>query len=106
MEIIIGALQRIDVIEGAAIFGSRSMGNFKHGSDVDIAVYGAHISEQVVQELNADLNERLPLPYYFDVIHYEGVTHQGLKEHIDRYGRQFYTRPLPRPKEICLETLR
>ncbi|MBZ4645255.1 MAG: polymerase subunit beta, partial [Clostridia bacterium] len=36
------------------------------------------------------LNEELPLPYYFDVVHYESLKHDSLKAHIDTYGRAFY----------------
>lgn len=34
----------------------------------------------------------LPLPYYFDVVHYESLKHSGLKEHIDKFGKIFYKR--------------
>ena len=36
---IIKALEQHDEIEKAIIFGSRAMGNYKKGSDVDIDVY-------------------------------------------------------------------
>ena len=34
------ALEKYDEIEKAVIFGSRAMGNYKKGSDVDIAIDG------------------------------------------------------------------
>ena len=37
---IIKALEQHDEIEKAVIFGSRAMGNYKKGSDVDIAIIG------------------------------------------------------------------
>ncbi|KAB2953465.1 nucleotidyltransferase domain-containing protein [Heliorestis acidaminivorans] len=92
MALILDALKRKQSIERAVIFGSRSMGNFKQGSDVDIALYGEHVTEEIVQEIHAELNERLPLPYFFDVIHYDTLEHAGLKEQIDRFGEEFYSR--------------
>ncbi len=87
MGMIIEALSRWPEIEKAVVFGSRAMGHYKNGSDVDLAVYGKQITDEAVQRLSALLNEELPLPYYFDVIHYESIKDIELKKHIDEYGR-------------------
>lgn len=86
MEMIIEALRRWPEIEKAVVFGSRAMGNYKRGSDVDLAVYGDQITEEIVQHLSTLLNEELPLPYYFDVLHYDSITDINLRQHIDEYG--------------------
>ena len=44
MDLIVSALKKWHEIEQAAIFGSRGMGNYKDGSDVDIVIYGKHNS--------------------------------------------------------------
>ncbi|NLP31253.1 MAG: nucleotidyltransferase domain-containing protein [Clostridiales bacterium] len=90
MDMIIHALKRNNEIEQAAFFGSRAMGNFKKGSDIDIAIYGENITMEMLNQLSVELNEKLPLPYYFDIVHYESLTHQELKNHIDAYGKVFY----------------
>ncbi|AOY75871.1 nucleotidyltransferase domain-containing protein [Clostridium formicaceticum] len=90
MEMIINTLMGKKEIEKAAIFGSRSMGNYKNGSDIDIVVYGTYITQEIVNQLSIELNELLPLPYYFDIVHYEALTHDGLKEHIDKFSKTFY----------------
>lgn len=92
MEMIINALAEKKEIKKASIFGSRSMGNYKNGSDIDIAIYGTDITVEVLNEITVELNEKLPLPYYFDVVHYESLKHSGLKEHIDKFGKIFYKR--------------
>ena len=92
MRLIAGVLERWREVERAAIFGSRSMGNYKNGSDVDIVVYGQDLSAEIVNEISVELNEKLPLPYYFDVVHYESLNHEGLREHIDKVGRMFWER--------------
>lgn len=73
-------------IDDAIIFGSRAMGNYKKGSDVDIALKGKRLSGQTVASVNESLNELCPLPYFFDVIHYDSITNQRLRDHIDEYG--------------------
>ncbi|KJS88637.1 MAG: DNA polymerase III subunit beta [Peptococcaceae bacterium BICA1-8] len=90
MELIINALMQKNEIDKACIFGSRSMGNHKNGSDVDLAIYGIYITDEILNQINIELNGKLPLPYYFDVVHYESLKHEGLKEHIERFGKVFY----------------
>ena len=90
MEMILNALASKPEIEKAAIFGSRSMGNYKNGSDIDLVIYGDQITAEIQNQLSIELNEKLPLPYYFDIIHYETLKHEGLKQHIDQFGKVFY----------------
>jgi uncharacterized protein len=40
---LIGALARFPQITEARIFGSRSLGNFKNGSDIDLALFGPEL---------------------------------------------------------------
>lgn len=77
-------------IEGASIFGSRALGNFKNGSDIDIVIYGSNVTTEIVNKLSVQLNEELPIPYYFDIVHYESLTNESLKEHVDTFAKTFY----------------
>jgi predicted nucleotidyltransferase len=70
-------------IEWVKIYGSRAMGNYKRGSDIDL-VYAN--KEDISGKLLADLDE-LPTPYLFDVTHYNSLENSQLKEHIDRVGQ-------------------
>lgn len=92
MRMIITVLKQKKEVERASIFGSRSMGNYKKGSDIDIALHGRYITPEIVNEIEVELNEKLPLPYYFDIVHYESIDHGGFKQHIDEYGTTFYNR--------------
>ena len=67
-ELMQDAFRFFDEIESVIIFGSRAMGNYKKGSDVDIAVKGKNVNHDVIGALHTRLNEELPLPYFFDVI--------------------------------------
>lgn len=77
-------------IEKASIFGSRSMGNYKKGSDIDIVIYGDNITFDVLEDALAELNERLPIPYHIDIVHYEALENNELKRHIDQYSKTIY----------------
>ena len=86
------ALEQCEEIEKAIIFGSRAMGNYKNGSDVDIAVLGELISNNTILKLNDYLNEIYPLPYFFDIINYNSIANENLKKHIDIEGKIIYTK--------------
>lgn len=85
-QLMLGALVRFPEIESAAIFGSRAMGNYKPGSDVDIVLKGRQVTAQTVLSLSCLLNEQLPIPYQFDVVNYQDIDNPSLKEHIDEYA--------------------
>lgn len=78
-------------IKEAVLFGSRAMGNFKKGSDVDIALKGS-LDDSLLNRFRGVLEEEIPLPYFFDVIAYESIESNALKEHVDQYGKAIYQR--------------
>jgi predicted nucleotidyltransferase len=79
-------------VEEAIVFGSRAMGNYKPGSDVDIALKG-NLKPETADDIAIELNERIPLPYKFDVVAYASLSHhQPLLDHIDRYGKTLFKR--------------
>lgn len=90
MQQIVQAVQQFPQIEGACIFGSRAKGNYKPGSDVDIAISGEKISPEIVTRLGIILNEETRLPYFIDIVHIQSLTDSSLKEHIHRVGQWFY----------------
>ena len=92
MALIIEALTQSREIECASIFGSRAIGNYKNGSDIDLVVYGCQITTEIINQLSVQLNGELPIPYYFDIIHYESLENEPLKVHIDTFAKSFYKR--------------
>lgn len=86
----VNAMRRFDEIEKAAVFGSRAKGTNKPGSDVDIAIWGKDITFSTLSRLRAMLEEESPMPYFFDIVDYLHLTHEELKNHIDRVGVFFY----------------
>jgi len=92
IELIRSAIETVAEIEEVIVFGSRAMGNYKNGSDVDLAIKGSEISLRTVSGLSAKLNDELPLPYQFDVVDYSTINTPALTEHIDTFGRVLFQR--------------
>ena len=66
--------QQFPEIEEVLVFGSRAMGNFKEGSDVDLALKGKSITLNTLSRLKALLEEEGPLPYTVDLVHYDFLS--------------------------------
>ncbi len=92
LAVIRNAARRYPAIEQLILFGSRAKGNYKPGSDVDLAIKGHDIDYDTALHLAEVLNEETLLPYFFDVVHYESLTEPRLVEHIDRVGKPLLSR--------------
>lgn len=92
IDYIIKVISEFSEIEKAIVFGSRAKGNFKPGSDVDIAIYGDNITFDTLSALHSRLEEQGPLPYFFDVVDYTHLNHKELKKYIDRAGKVIFQR--------------
>lgn len=90
IEYIINVIKCFSQVDSAIVYGSRAMGNYKLGSDVDLALKGDAVSEAIAWEISVQLNERSPLPYKFDVLAYSCLINQALKQHIDQCGKSLY----------------
>lgn len=90
LDTIIVAIASMPEIKKVILFGSRAKGNYRPGSDVDLAIEADGDSHRVAILLAAKLNEESPLPYMFDVIDADGITEQPLIEHIKRVGELIY----------------
>jgi predicted nucleotidyltransferase len=86
LAILCRALRMEPAVEKALIFGSRAKGNYRHGSDVDLALVGAHLTSRHVARISAYLNEETALPYRFDVLDYNSIREPALVTNIDRVG--------------------
>jgi predicted nucleotidyltransferase len=89
---IISYLQALEGIEKATLFGSRAKGTFTPGSDVDIALWGAQVTYEIVAKLRYNLNEETQLPYFFDVVDATHSTNAELLGHITRHTLTLYQR--------------
>lgn len=84
---IIQVLKKFPEVHQAAIFGSRALGTYKRGSDIDLVLYGDELN---TTPISFQLNEEGLLPYFFDILDYQSLANPELKNHIDRVAISFY----------------
>ena len=88
---IISVLQQNDKITKIILFGSRAKGNFRAGSDIDLALNGLDLKLNDIIDATIEI-EKLNLPYKFDLIIYDRINESALIEHIDRVGIVLYNK--------------
>jgi predicted nucleotidyltransferase len=73
------------------LFGSRAMGNYKAGSDIDLAVVSGtgKLDLNEILDLNTALDE-LGFLYQFDLQNYREIKDPDVIEHIQRVGKILY----------------
>ena len=77
-------------IESATLYGSRAMGRFRSGSDIDLALAGKNLTDQILLDIQAELCDS-NVPYMVDVVMENEIRDEKLKREIDRTGQNFYT---------------
>lgn len=82
-------LQRYPEIENATIYGSRAIGNFREGSDIDLTFSGSQLSSDVLGRIEDDIDD-LMLPYKFDLSIFKHIDNTNLVDHIRRFGKRFW----------------
>lgn len=80
---------KFEEVEEAVLYGSRAKGNYKPGSDIDIALKGKKLHLRLLNRIDIDLDDLL-LPYTFDISIYDHISNQDLRDHIQRVGKVFY----------------
>lgn len=78
-------------IDKAIVFGSRAKGNYKPGSDIDIAFKGTDLNTKDLLNLYVKWDD-LEIPFKLDLLRYETTKEPELKDHIDRVGIDLYSR--------------
>lgn len=76
-------------IEKVLIFGSRSKGNYRAGSDIDLAVVGQGIDYSQLLAIQCEIDD-LELLYSIDLLDYQKEKGTPIGDHIDRGAQIFY----------------
>ena len=76
-------------IEKVLIFGSRSKGNYRAGSDIDLAVVGKDIDYNLLLTIQCEIDD-LEMLYSIDLLDYQKQKGTPIGAHIDRVGQVFY----------------
>ena len=86
---IVRVFRRYPNIEKVLIFGSRAKGTDKPYSDIDLAVVAPNMDDQEFSRLWNEL-DALELVFKLDVLHWDKLGQQKLKDSIMTYGQYFY----------------
>ena len=81
-------VQHPDVVQ-VIIYGSPVKGNYKPGSDIDLAFTGTVINSTVLNKINISLDDLL-LPYKYDLTIFDKIFNDDLIAHIKRAGIIIY----------------
>ena len=82
---------RYNAIESVIIYGSRAKGNYRPGSDIDLAIKGQEISFAEFLQIEDQIDD-LMLPYTIDLSQYSRLENADLIAHIDRVGVEIYVK--------------
>lgn len=96
---IISVLSTNPKTEKVVLFGSRAVGNFGPGSDIDISWVGEDLELGDVVEAGLKY-DKLFLPYKLDLVIYRQIKEKALIEHIERVGIGLYEKhAVTKPKQ-------
>ena len=79
-------------IEQVLVYGSRATKEYKDHSDIDLAVGGIKITQQIFAKIWNEIND-LPIVFKVDVVHLETLSNHALKEEIIKHGKILYQKP-------------
>ena len=83
--------QRYPGIKQVVLYGSRAKGNYRTGSDIDLALKTDPTFTRTDLLHIAGNFDDSDLPYFVDVSIYDKLSNMELKQHIDRVGKVLYS---------------
>ncbi len=78
-------------VEKAVLYGSRAMGTYRPGSDIDLTLCGDELNHTLLTQINNELDDLL-LPYQIDLSLMASLSHPALLNHISRVGVVLYAK--------------
>lgn len=89
---IIEILKKYKEVEKAVIFGSRARGDYRKGSDIDIALFGDKLTNSINTKIFYDIDD-LYLIYKIDLINFNTLSQDDkLRQNILNEGVQVYAK--------------
>ncbi len=82
-------LSRYPRVVRALVYGSRAKGTYRNGSDIDLALFGAALTQHDLLAIDTAI-EALDLPYNVDLAIFDAIEDPALRSHIERVGKQLY----------------
>ena len=87
-DLIRDVLARYHEVRRVTLFGSRAMGTFGRGSDIDLALEGRDLDARALTRIATELEDS-DLPYKVDLLLRDEQLEPKLEAHIRRYGKPF-----------------
>ncbi len=92
VESIVNIIKQYKEIDRASIFGSRARGDFKHGSDIDLVLYGDLVTNTINTKIFYEI-EKLYIPFKIDLINFNTLKDNNkLKNNIKKEGVDIYVK--------------
>jgi len=92
LRILNSIFSRYQDVKQVILYGSRAKGNYRNGSDIDVALKtGVNFTFTDLLRLGNDFDDSY-LPYFVDVSIYDDISNPDLKTHIDKVGKVIYSR--------------
>jgi len=86
-----GVLALYPEVEKAILYGSRALGTFKPGSDIDLTLTGEKLTHNHLLGIMSDLDDLL-LPWMIDLSLLSDLDNPELRNHVQRVGQTLYER--------------
>lgn len=92
IESIVSIFQKYDEVQVAKIFGSRARGDYRDGSDIDIALFGEKLTHSHNTKIFYEIDD-LYLPYKVDLINFNTLSMENkIRENILKEGVDIYVK--------------
>ena len=78
-------------IQAVILYGSRAIGNFREGSDIDLTLLGDNLDTALVHKITNDIDNRM-LPWLFDISVFSQIQNPDLIDHINHVGIRIYVK--------------
>ena len=91
---IISILASNERVERVVLFGSRAMETFSPESDVDLILYGVHLTSSDRALLSWEIDETT-IPQRVELILEESLKNNEFREQVEKYGIEWYRRRIP-----------
>lgn len=79
-------------IEKVILFGSRATNMHETGLDIDLAIQGIGVTSSDISRIHFVLENDSPTLLWFDVLHYDTLKDENLKQRIDTQGKVIFER--------------
>jgi predicted nucleotidyltransferase len=74
-------------VQEAKIFGSRAIGTFREGSDIDICLIGEELTLTDLNRISSELDD-LNIPEMIDLVNFRTIKNENLLKHIENFSVQ------------------